>query len=87
MVSDNSVSSYDVLNNGSHLLQWGIGNQYQFEEISDSQWRESFQVAVVKDNRVNNTVVDTLWTSIPVNGRSRDKTVKVTTRRMNNNIN
>jgi len=76
-LSDNSVSSYDVLNNGSHLLQWGIGNQYQFEEISDSQWRESFQVAVVKDNRVNNTVVDTLWTSIPVNGRSRDKTVKV----------
>ena len=65
------------MKNGSLLVQWGSGNSYQLHQISNDQWRESFQMALVKDNRVEHTLVHSDWTSVTVNGRPKDKTVEV----------
>ena len=78
-IPGDSFATYNELKNGSLLLQWGNGNRYQLHQVSSDRWLETFEMAVIKESRVEHTFLQNDWTSVTVNGRPKDKAVEVTT--------
>ena len=68
---------YDHLKNGSFYLEWVKDNKYLFEQNSENQWTEYFQMPIVRDNRASNVAIHTEWFNVKVNENTEEKFVKV----------
>jgi len=74
--SSDGLTTYDLMKNGSSLLEWSGGSRYSFQPSPANEaagWTEKLQWSS------GSPVIRSDWTSVQVgtNGRSLDKTVKI----------